>query len=64
MGCLSLRSFIRPFVRSSVIISSCSSALKRGGGGYIGFGLSVILSIRLVIIFSFPLNILNSFIDF
>ena len=42
---------------------------RGGGGGIIGFGLSVIPSIRSsvrlsVIIFSFPLNILNSFKDF
>ena len=31
-----------------------------GGGGYIGFGLSVIQSVRSsIIIFSFPLNILT-----
>ena len=42
---MSFRPFIHPFVRSSVIISCYSPVLKREGGGYIGFGLSVILSI-------------------
>ena len=45
-----------------------SPALKKGGGGYIGFGLSihpsVHLSIHPSVIISFSLNILRSHIDF